>query len=156
MFDQKIFKSSPGTYYIGDPCYIIKDEYWSEFCDILFANEETKSTYKLLNNFNIQETEILVGSTFYGDGFYKSDCCQISIPVDAGLIALVKIEGNAIDKNKLKNYAYNILKFDDYFESNLREGIFYFGKYTIDTKNSDDEDYDSDRDEKDFDNEEDE
>lgn len=155
MFDQEKFKSSPGTYYIGDPCYIIKDEIWSEFCDLLFTTEISQS-HRSLIKFNFHKTEILVGNTFYGDGCYQSDCCKLMVPVDAGLIGLVKIEGNAIDEDKLKNYPYNIIKFDNDFESDLREGIFYFGKYTIDTKNSDDEDYDSDRDEKDFENEEDE
>lgn len=44
-----------------DPCYIVEDEKWGEFCDELFANEQNGVTHMRGG---------IVTSTLYGDGSY--------------------------------------------------------------------------------------
>lgn len=141
---ETVLNSNPGKYYIGDPCYIIKDDLWDEFCNLLFKNKSFSNARNILIEINLQNTKILTGSTYYGDGLYRSDCCNLTIPVDAGLIALVELTGEAIDSDKLKLYSQNIVLLDEGFESSLSEGVFHFEKYRIDTKDHDNEDYSED------------
>lgn len=136
------FKCELGKYYIGDPCYIVKDESWDSFCDLLYGEEDHGNL--VLNKIKLQDAEILVGNTYYGDGVYYSSYPNLKILVDSGLIGLIKIsemETSIIDSEKLKNHEKNIVEFHHSFECSLNEGVFNFGEYSIDTKNTDDEDY---------------
>lgn len=138
---ESVLNSNPGKYYIGDPCYIIKDNLWHEFCNLLFGSKSFSNARNILIEVNLQNTKVLTGTTYYGDGLYRSDCCDLTIPVDAGLIALIELTGETIDSDKLKLYSQNIVLFNESFESSINEGVFHFGKYRIDTKDHDNEDY---------------
>jgi len=92
-------------YYVGDPCYVIDRERWDEFCDALWA-EEAKSekaghgryNYPFYVPWNDKEVEVW-GSPF-GDGCWSFDSIVgergwvsgTSMPVDAGLLAIVPYE----------------------------------------------------------------
>ena len=67
-----------GTYFVGDPCYVIKD--WSQFLDSL----------KDCIGHSDGHTAIAF-TTLYGDGIY-SDEDQHGYSVDSGLLGLVPIE----------------------------------------------------------------
>lgn len=69
-----------GTYFIGDPCYAIADDRWSDFCDAVETNDVTEfDGYKMF-----------ASSTAYGDGLYLgSDGADY--PVDAGLLGCVPL-----------------------------------------------------------------
>ena len=81
-------KLKAGKYFIGDPCYAIKDELWSEFCNNLFnAEAERNFTGEVI----LRGVKIFVSNTQYGDGCYE-DQYGNSYSVDAGLIGAVPLE----------------------------------------------------------------
>ena len=88
-------------FYVGDPCYVIADRRWSEFCDKLFALEGFK---KHRNYYGIVKWEVN-GRTYdvechsspFGDGTWyfneKDDSGNdIELGVDAGMLAIVPME----------------------------------------------------------------
>ena len=71
----------PGTYYVGDPCYVVPGEKWDEFCRQLWGDAAV---------ITIDGLECLAYPTQYGDGVYLgSDGFEYG--VDAGLIGLVPL-----------------------------------------------------------------
>lgn len=140
-----VYKLPAGTYYIGDPCYVFNDDYWSDICNKLFANEDWKNMNKIV----INETFIYMASTFYGDGEYK-DQFMNSYPVDAGLLGIVPIsiiqENNKISVDDIISKHLGVIKtFDSDFEVFRDEdGVFYFGDIIIDTSFENDKDDDED------------
>lgn len=80
-------KSPSGKVYIGDPCYVMKNDLY----DLLFAKMDWDGVHCV-------ETEVLpgviacAGTTRYGDGFYDS------FPVDSGTLGAVPIEACDPDK----------------------------------------------------------
>lgn len=133
-------KLQPGTYYIGDPCYILPNRDWS----------------KILNQTNYFDGEIyqLYGKnvwghgTAYGDGSYP-DQFGNSYPVDAGLIAVIpieicdfegngyKLEGDKILDTRSLNFQFEpgyIFTFNQEFEVVYSNGIFEIGHIRIDTE----------------------
>ena len=93
-------KPMPGVY-VGDPCYILNDEFYQEF----WGNE---------NNFEDGELSkdgrpvMIVQGTAYGDGCYDGNIhnyainnhCSHDFPVDAGVLAVVNLE--FADPEKIK------------------------------------------------------
>ena len=87
-------------YYVGDPCYVIDRERWDEFCDALWAEETRRpeAKYPFYVPWNDKEVEVW-GSPF-GDGCWSFDSIVgergwvsgTSMPVDAGLLAIVPYE----------------------------------------------------------------
>ena len=47
-------------YYVGDPCYIIRDELWDDFCTKLFAIQNTTSIQN--SAITINYFKLLLGS----------------------------------------------------------------------------------------------
>jgi hypothetical protein len=99
-----------GTYYIGDPCYVIPDEQWMEareetlyfglFPDPAEMNkgEHNYNPKHLMNGvFRYKEWLFAVSSTDFGDGCYPCiDCTTGAVlgkcGVDAGMIGAIPIE----------------------------------------------------------------
>ena len=57
----------PGTYYIGDLCYVMHPQ-WKEVCDLMFAcndNQVLDGEFNLANG-----VRFAVSSTAHGDGVY--------------------------------------------------------------------------------------
>ena len=103
------------NYYVGDPCYMIDDKKWCDFCDALWAKqaEEEKKGYGRYNYPIILEwdcldedgdpavAEIEVWSSPFGDGSWNFSNTVKSMSgwvagtymgVDAGLLAIVPRE----------------------------------------------------------------
>ena len=78
----------PGTYFIGDPCYIIKDELWSDYCDMLQSEG--------MGILKFKDIELFVSSTQYGDGMYSASGIDTEFPVDAGLIGATPFEPSIV------------------------------------------------------------
>lgn len=120
----------PGTYYIGDPCYIFNQS-WSEILkDHNYFNNES-------NIFNIKGYECAVGSTAYGDGSYYDNDGNMYY-VDAGLIGILPIEIVNIDKcytleTIRKSTGMYIKEFENDFSVDINNGVFVFGDTVIDT-----------------------
>lgn len=120
----------PGTYYIGDPCYVVSDDNWQQLLDDTNYFENENQSYKGL--------QILVGDTSYGDGTY-TDNYRREYGVDAGLIGIMPIE---VVDNKYSNIENlgAIVEFEEDFVVEIKDGVFKFGNIVINTGN-DDEDY---------------
>ena len=114
---KSIYKASPTCdwkeeeYYIGDPCYVVCDDLWDEFCDILHG-DKTKEGYTAYHDYlymSVQGVTIFVCGTAYGDGVYP---CEVDYNhvgrcgVDAGLLSIipmsaVKVWGKCDDVERL-------------------------------------------------------
>jgi hypothetical protein len=113
----------PGDYYVGDLCYVLRDE-WDEVCNLLDAGD---GVFKLSTG-----TKIASYGTAYGDGVYV-DQKGHKYPVDAGLIGCVAVKD--LDANILKNNIHlgNIIKFDKPFTTSEDQGVIVIGNLSIDT-----------------------
>lgn len=72
--------------FIGDPCYVIPDEQWSDYVDAYLEARDKGHAHFNFNGVNVGGT-----NTAYGDGFYDDDEGN-SYPVDAGLIGVTPLE----------------------------------------------------------------
>jgi hypothetical protein len=120
-----------GTYYIGDPCYVVDDEHWSQLLDDTDYFQKEDQSYK--------GHQILAGDTAYGDGTYV-DNFRREYGVDAGLIGILPIE--AVD-NKYGNIEElgSIVEFENDFVVEINNGAFKFGNIIINTADEDDDYY---------------
>jgi hypothetical protein len=78
-----------GTYYIGDPCYVIED-HWDAFLEALNA-AEGKDGYLRGVVFTFAGRQVFVSATNTGDGVYR-DNEGVNYPVDAGMLAAIPVE----------------------------------------------------------------
>lgn len=130
-------KFEPGDYYVGDLCYMLRNE-WDDVCNTMFAAEDaggsSDGVFKLNNGI-----EFASYSTAYGDGVY-TDQRGRKYPVDAGLIGCVNIKH--LDANILKDNIHlgNIIKFNNSFETSSNDGRITIGHIIIDTKGLDESD----------------
>ncbi len=132
MTSYKSYIVPAGKYWLGDPCYIIKDQDWLHFCNEHSFNEtEVNSCVSLSDG-----TPVLAFSTYYGDGCY-SDQHGNSYPVDAGLIGLVPWEYTEKFTEKDSTCYLSLSNVVEFTEDTLcftADGILTFGNYIIDTK----------------------
>jgi hypothetical protein len=133
----------PGTYYIGDLCYVLNNS-WDEFCELTIRDNEC-----LNGGFRFADgREFVSFTTIYGDGTY-TDAEGFKYPVDAGLIGCVRIEdmdciiGEVGDSGQIR-------AFTKPFICEKVDGILYFGKVAIDLDPSN---YNEDEDEEEYDDE---
>ena len=143
----------PGTYYVGDPCYALKQEDYDVFLEQCIAGDNClQGAFVLPNNHRI-----CVLSTLWGDGRYSSSI-GVDFPVDAGCISAIPWE--AVDQDKLtagggiKHLGAKV-EFEQEFEcsSDCRQdlrgswrdagGRLTFGHVVIDTNPSDDDEEES-------------
>jgi hypothetical protein len=71
-----------GTYWVGDPCYGVPDEYWMQWL------EAADYTHNRILQAEVLGRQVLGIGTAHGDGCYF-DQNGDDYPVDAGLIGLV-------------------------------------------------------------------
>ncbi|MBG23680.1 MAG: hypothetical protein CMF22_10180 [Idiomarinaceae bacterium] len=119
-----------GTYYIGDPCYVIHDDNWMGFLDLMYEVDDNEFQYKGFTCW--------VGSTAFGDGIYF-DNFDNNYPVDAGLIGIVPV-GAVEDKTGLEHG--NIAVFSEDFTIDYHCGYFNIGGVEINTDDEDEDDED--------------
>ena len=88
-------------FYVGDPCYVIADRRWSDFCYKLFALEgfkKHKNYYGIVKwEVNGRTYDIECVSSPNGDGTWafnmQDDANEdIELDVDAGMLAIVPME----------------------------------------------------------------
>lgn len=140
-----------GSYYVGDPCYVISDDAWDEACDRFDHNEMSVNAMAIMLS---NGQALFPMNTMYGDGEYM-DQFGNSYPVDAGMIGLVPlIEGTveASGKDEFKVLVEGretpfkpgvIHTFDRDFEVTIEDGLMMIGNIRI---NTEDEDEDEDED----------
>jgi len=115
----------PGTYYIGDLCYVMHNE-WGEFCESLDDGERVVNG-KLIASL----------STMYGDGSYY-DQFGNEYGVDAGLIGCIKVEDiEKDDQNRVEDGHVHV--FDSPFQVYSVDGFLHFGNVVINTGDEDED-----------------
>ena len=91
-----------GKYFIGDLCYVMTDEEWTEFCGLTL-----KGNHVIDGEFQFKDGRKFASySTKYGDGLYY-DQYGYSYPVDAGLIGCILLSD--ITAEKYDSHEYNNL-----------------------------------------------
>lgn len=122
-------------YWIGDLCYVIRDELWSEFCDK--TSDMSSGTLTLSNGIKVS-----FSNTAYGDGGYQ-DQFGNNYSVDAGLIGIVKLS-DIFESTGLFLSGGNIFEFDDMPEVSYTYGLISFGNVHIDTAFEEEEEEEED------------
>ena len=124
-------------YYVGDLCYVLRDE-WDEVCGLLsFDNETVK--YELEDG-----RKFFSLSTMYGDGTYRDNFGR-AYGVDAGLIGAIKVDDIRdpdFEKVMANGYAH-IVEFSselqDFDVSSDDDGTLRFGPILIATGDEDED-----------------
>ena len=117
-----------GTYYIGDLCYVMHEE-WGEVCDLII-----KDRHVLDGEFNLADgRRFAIYSTTWGDGLYR-DGEGREYPVDAGSIGCILVDHIRPHKDNDTSLG-NIVSFDKPFGTFSDDGKIMFGRVCIDTKN---------------------
>tara|TARA_R100000152_G_C6669417_1_gene106148 strand:+ start:137 stop:646 length:510 start_codon:yes stop_codon:yes gene_type:complete len=91
------------NFYVGDPCYVIDKDRWGDFCEMLWAKEEESphNPYGVSlrwplrdgSKVDVQVFDSPGGDTTWGfDNLLDDEGNRVSLPVDAGLLAIVPIE----------------------------------------------------------------
>jgi len=85
-----------GRAYVGDPCYAIHDEQWSDFCEVLTTIPGNEHCTQDKNGALIMTATgpIFVCGTAHGDGVYalkKGKEHIADLGVDAGLLAIIPL-----------------------------------------------------------------
>ena len=84
--------SGKDGWYVGDPCYVISNSRWGEFCDLLFSNEGYHNNEASWIEWEKGgETYLIeVWDSPGGDGMWGFSCGKMG--VDAGLLAVGPLE----------------------------------------------------------------
>jgi len=130
-----------GTYYVGDLCYVVKDDEWENYCDRSFPDDG----YEHIGIFeNYDGIGYATFGTKYGDGEYF-DQYGDSYAVDSGSIGCIPISAVA-DKYDMDEIIRlgNIVSFNEpfYCEYDDETGTIRIGHVEIVTGQSEDEDED--------------
>lgn len=109
-----------GTYWIGDLCYVLKDN-WNEVCDIVIDGGSClEGEFKLSNG-----VAFAMYNTKYGDGEYYDDS-NLSYPVDSGSLGCVLLEH--VDGDCQLSLG-RIVEFQESFRTgNDANGTIFFGE----------------------------
>lgn len=123
-----------GRYYVGDLCYVMTDEEWSEFCDLtLKGNEVVDGEFALRDGRRFASY-----STMYGDGAYPDQYGRL-YSVDAGLIGCIRVEDIRADKYSDLTQLGSIVEFNTEFVTGGGRGqrtwggTIQFGAVAIET-----------------------
>lgn len=117
-------KMGAGTYYVGDPCYVIRDDDWIpllESCDY-FRDEE----------FEYNGYHCFAHGTAYGDGEYKDSDGRAGYGVDSGTISIMPIGAVTKDRDRIEQFGH-VVEMPKEFSPSYEDGVFYFGDIEIDT-----------------------
>jgi hypothetical protein len=127
-----------GKYWIGDPCYFISNENWSDVCAQCFKPDQNDRDGIWIEADG--KRFILIG-TAYGDGGYELayDGRVITVlGVDAGCLSIIPV---SCEEGRM-NGGY-VVDIPESFEVEASGGNFTFGKYSVNTDGEDsDEEYD--------------
>ena len=139
-------KMDAGTYYVGDPCYVIEQDEWSYFLDSERNPPDDEDNPHAVNDVMIYDYKGAISVslwTLYGDGEYSGSDGN-SYCVDSGTIGVVPV---SILTDKALEDADRlgvIVEFGDDFVCKYDgEGVLAFGDIYIDTG---EEDYEEDDD----------
>jgi hypothetical protein len=79
-----------GTYYVGDLCYVLRDQAWDDVLSLLFAGRTDHGCNQ--GEFNLPNGDrFAIFNTYWGDGSYRDQFGK-QYPVDAGAIGCICVE----------------------------------------------------------------
>jgi len=116
-----------GTYWIGDLCYVMHDE-WDEFCELTIkGNQCVDGEFQLKDGRRFAQYH-----TAYGDGTYADEDGS-EYGVDAGLLGCIMVKD--IDDAKPENDLGlgHVVTFNYPFHTESVNGKIAFGHILIDT-----------------------
>jgi hypothetical protein len=123
-----------GEYYVGDLCYVMDDQEWKEFCNLIIqGNRVIDGEFELPDG-----RKFATYSTAHGDGYYR-DQYGNHYSVDAGLIGCIKLADIKVKKYNDISKLGAIHKFElDFATSGGRsnpewDGVICIGGIKIDT-----------------------
>ena len=117
----------PGTYYIGDLCYVMHGE-WDEFCSLTISGDKV-----LDGEFNLKDgRRFATFTTRWGDGNYF-DQNGTSYDVDAGLIGCIRLADIDLTNPENSLIGGNIVEFVQPFSTFSAGGEIRIGNVLIDT-----------------------
>ena len=128
----------PGTYYIGDPCYVIPDHEWMDYLDTYPKHPNPHIGWIDGIAVTFKGHKCWHSGTAYGDGSYRDNEGH-EYGVDAGIIGIIPIElcEKTID-NVETNELGRIVTFDKRFKVYVeKDSTFHFGHLSIVTDGSD-------------------
>jgi hypothetical protein len=139
-----------GTYWLGDPCYSVKEEDWIPWLE---AADYTNSQDVLCAQTPGADGAWVLGlGTAYGDGVYV-DQYDNEYGVDAGLIGLVPVWYNpttnyTLDENGINEYGASGIARQITFAVRTQcwndNGVLHFGDIVINTRDDADDDDEGD------------
>ena len=116
-----------GTYYVGDLCYVLHDE-WDEVCELII-----KDNICLDGEFTLKDgRRFAIYSTAYGDGTYL-DQSGNEYGVDAGSIGCILLSDINLESEGNFLTGGNIVPFENDFHTDEEDGRIMFGSLIIDT-----------------------
>jgi len=123
-------------FYIGDPCYVIRDDEWMDFLNVFWKAQEMED-YD--GNFTWKGENVFCHSTAYGDGCYESDQ-GVSFDVDAGLIGAIPL--TLCCESKLDDSKVVVEMTDSNRLGSYEDGLFVIHNFSIQTETEpEDEDH---------------
>ncbi len=128
-------KFSAGRYYIGDLCYVIKEDNWDELLKqsgCLGLDFKSDQWFGIFKDF-----KLYAGGTAHGDGVYRDNKGN-EYAVDSGTLGIISADW--LDDENDANELGNIIEFAEDFEVSMHNGVFEFGNIIIDTEWDGDED----------------
>lgn len=124
-----------GTYYVGDLCYVLHDE-WDEVCQLTINGNRA-----IGGEFNLKDgRRFAMYNTMYGDGTYHDQQGK-EYWVDSGSIGCILMRD--IDLAQLDNNVQGgaLYDFDQDFYTGEQDGKIMFHKISIDTDDIVEEDF---------------
>jgi|MudIll2142460700_1097286.scaffolds.fasta_scaffold124243_2 hypothetical protein len=130
-----------GSYFIGDPCYLIEDEDWDKIGDATnwFGAEFFPSTPPPPKDwddglYHWNGKPCFASHTKYGDGCYHNASGTHEFWVDSGLIGVTPFDDNAPPKDDLGFWMGGIIIDPKYsFDVWEEDGVFYIDRMIIRT-----------------------
>lgn len=119
-------KLPAGKYYISDPCYLVPDAEWSDFCDQFYDDNAEANVITLRNG-----SKVVAFNTAFGDGCY-SDQLGNEYPVDAGLIGIIPFDAVPAPEHN-SHWKTVVIDFPSAFSCSERDGVMTFGHVVINT-----------------------
>jgi hypothetical protein len=119
-----------GTYYVGDLCYVLHDE-WDEACKLMFAGRDDHGCNQ--GEFNLSDgRRFAVYNTAYGDGTYEDQNGR-SYWVDSGSIGCILLSD--INANHPENDfgGGQTITFNQDFYTGYQDGKIMIHNVSIDT-----------------------
>ena len=137
-----------GKYFIGDPCYVIRDEDWQRFCEE-FLFECDKGTAFNSGYGVFDGRKVFAHGTAYGDGNYEGSNRE-EYGVDSGTIGAIPVElcDPATVEDAVERGLGTIEFYPNAFDCWYEDGRFNFfnGELVIDTDPDGPSNPDSDQD----------